>query len=97
MCPRGQKCSQGLHLCFLARFVCSPYNRLKNLSAAVNATRSATRILLKERGLQTKVNFFAQKFSYIGPMLNKLMQLKCITKGGQGGGGAEPPAVGRFL
>ena len=32
---------------FLARFVSGPYNRLKNLTAAVNATRSATRILLR--------------------------------------------------
>ena len=30
---------------FLARFVPGPYSRLKNLSAAVNATRSATSIL----------------------------------------------------
>ena len=39
---------------FLARFVCRPKNRLKNLSAAVNATRSASRILQTERELEQK-------------------------------------------
>ena len=45
----------------LARCVIGAYNRLKNLSAAVNATRSATRILVKERGLESKVNFFLHR------------------------------------
>ena len=44
----------------LARFVCGPYTHLKTRSAAVNATRSATRILLKGRRLEQQVNFFAQ-------------------------------------
>ena len=45
----------------LARFVCGRYNRLKNLSAEVNATTSATRVLLRERGLEPKVNVFCTK------------------------------------
>ena len=69
---------------FLARFVSGPYNRLKNLSAAVNATRSATRILLRGRGLEPKPNFVAQKWSSLGPMLNKLMLLKRVTEGAWG-------------
>ena len=40
---------------FLNRFVSGPYNRLKNLTAAVNATNSATRILIvKREGNRTK-------------------------------------------
>ena len=35
---------------FLTRFVTGPYNRLETLSAAVNATKSATRILIVKRG-----------------------------------------------
>ena len=57
------------------------YNRLKNLSKAVNATRNATRILLKGAGLNQNQNYFAQKLSNLGPVLNKLMQLERITKG----------------
>ena len=44
----------------LARFACGPYNRLKSLFTAVNATRSATRILLRSRGLEPK-KFFLHK------------------------------------
>ena len=65
---------------FNARFVCGPYNCLKNLSAAVNATRSATRILQKGSGLEPKVISFAQKLSNLGPLLNRPMQLKRITE-----------------
>ena len=43
----------------LTRFACGSYNRLKNLSAGVNATRCATRVLLRERGLEPKVNVFS--------------------------------------
>ena len=71
---------------FVARFVSGPYNRLKNLSAAVNETRSAVRILIRMRGLNQLFN--------LGPVLNKLMQLKRITKGGLG---AELPVAGQFL
>ena len=85
---------------FLARFVSGPYNRLKNLSAAVNASRSTTRILLRERGLVPKVNFFAQKLSNLGPVLKKLMQPKRITEGtwegigvARGAQGARPPQL----
>ena len=46
---------------FLACFASGPYDRLKNLSAAVNATRSAIRILPRGRGLEPKVNFFCTK------------------------------------
>ena len=35
--------------------------------------------------------FFAQKFSNLGPVLNKPMQLKCVAEG------AELPAAGWFL
>ena len=62
------------------------------MSAGVNATRSATRVLLRERGLEPKVNVFAQKLSNLGPVLNKQpLQLKRVTKG------ADLPAAGRFL
>ena len=71
---------------FLARFQCRPKTRLKNLSVAVNATRSATRILLRERELEPKVKFFALRLSNLGPVLNKLMQLHRIP-------GKEPPAA----
>ena len=46
---------------FLSRFVFCPYNRSKNLSAAVNVTRSATRIFVRGRGLEPTVNFFCTK------------------------------------
>ena len=66
---------------FSAYFVSGQPNRLKNLSAAVNATRSATRILLRGKGGKTKSRiFFAQKLSNLGPVLNKLMQLKRVTE-----------------
>ena len=44
-----------------ARFVYGAYDRFKNLSAAVNATKSGTWILVRERGLRSKVNFFCTK------------------------------------
>ena len=74
----------------LVRFVCNPYNRLKNLSAAVNATRNSTRILIRGRGLQPKLNFFAQK----SPEQTDATQA-CHRRGPEGG--AEPPATGEFL
>ena len=76
---------------FLGRFVSCPYNCLKNLTAAVNVTKSATRIFLKGKGLESKAKFFTQKFSNLGPVLNKLMQLKRITERELR---AEPPAAG---
>ena len=65
------------------RFVCAPYNCLKNLFTAVNATRSATRMLLRGRGVESKVVcfFFAQKLPTLGHVLNKPQQLKRITEG----------------
>ena len=45
----------------LARFVCGPFNRLKNLFARVNAARSTSRVLLRERGLEQKANVFCTK------------------------------------
>ena len=52
--------------------------RLKNLSAAVNATKNVTKILLWGVN-QELFFFFAQKLSDLGPVLNKLMQLKRVT------------------
>ena len=75
----------------LARFVSAPCNRLKNLSAVVNAIRSATRIFLRKRGFEPKVNFFAQKLSNLGSVMNELMQLNRITERAWG---AEPPTAG---
>ena len=66
-------------------------NRLKTLSAAVNANKSATRILLK-RG-ETKI-IFSQKLSNFGLVLNKLMQLERVTDWGLG---AEPSTTGQCL
>ena len=63
-------------------------NRLKTLSAAVNAAQLATTILLK-RG-ETKI-IFAQKLSNLGLLLNKLMQLERVTDRGLG---AEPQPLG---
>ena len=52
---------------FVARFVSGPHNRLKTLSAAVKATRSAIRILLRgSRVLEPNVNFSAQNLSNLG-------------------------------
>ena len=59
--------------------------------AGVNATRSATRILLREKGREPKEMFFAQKLSNLGPVLNKPLLFKRVTEG------AEPPAAGQFL
>ena len=64
----------------LALFVCGTYNRLKNLFAAVNATRRAIRILIRERGARIKKKLFEQKLSNLGLVLNKLIQLKRTTK-----------------
>ena len=54
-----------------------------------------------------KSNFFAQRLSDLGSVLNKLMQLKRVTNGGilvskyivtvNGGLGAKSPVAGRFL
>ena len=41
-------------------------------------------------------NIWAQKLSNLGPVLNKLMQLKRITEGAWGGR-EEPPATRQFL
>ena len=67
----------------LARFTCSPYNRLKNLFAGVNATRSTTRILLREMRLQPKV-FFAQKLSNLGPRAEQIDATHAYHRGGRG-------------
>ena len=45
----------------------------------------------KGRGLELKVNFFAQKLSNFDPVLSKLMQLKRVTEG------TEPQAAGQIL
>ena len=58
------------------------------MSAGVNATRSATRVLLGERGLEPKGMFFAQNLSNLDPVLNKPLLLKRVTEG------AEPPVAG---
>ena len=78
---------------FLARFECGPYNRLKNPSVAMNAPRSATRILLRGRGIEPKENFFPRKLSNLGPLLSKLMQLKHVTEGVWG---QSPQPLGDF-
>ena len=80
---------------FSGRFLSSPYNRLQNLSAAVNASRSTTRILLRGKRLEPKVKFFLhKKLPNLGPTLNELMQLKRITEAAWG---TEPPIAGRFI
>ena len=66
-------------------------NRLKTLSAAVNAAKRANRILQK-RG-KTKV-IFAQKLSNLGLVLNKRIKLERVTDRGLG---AEPPTTGQCL
>ena len=56
------------------------------MSTGVNATRSATRVLLSKRergGLNQRQMFFAQKLSNLGPMLNKPLLLKRVTEGAQ--------------
>ena len=81
---------------FLSRFVCSPYNRFKNLSAAVNATRSANRILLKGMGLEPKV-IFCPKLSDLGPELKKTDITQARLKRGLGAlpnRGAQPAIMG---
>ena len=64
---------------FLSLFHLRPINCLKNLSTAMNATRHATRILL--RGMNQKKFFLLKKLSDLGPVLNKLMLFKCVTCG----------------
>ena len=51
------------------------------MSAGVNAIRSASRVLLRERGREPKGMFFAQKLSNLGPVLNKPLLLKRVTEG----------------
>ena len=43
------------------------------------------------RGFEPNVNFFAQKLSNLGSVMNELMQLKRITERAWG---AEPPTAG---
>ena len=66
-------------------------NCLKTLSAAVNAAKRATRILVKRGG--TKI-IFAQKLSDLGLVLNKLMQTERVTDRGLR---AEPPTTEQCL
>ena len=75
-------------LLFLARFLSGLHNRLKNLSEAVNATRSAIRIFLRRGVLKRTVKLFCTKIACLGLVLSKLMQLKPITEGAWG---ASPP------
>ena len=56
-------------------------NRLKNLSAAVNATRSSTRIWYEGGDLNQKQIFLKLKLSNLGHVLNKPLQIKRITEG----------------
>ena len=58
------------------------------MSAGVNATRSVTRVLVRERDLNQKQMFFAQKLSNLGFVLNKPLLIKRVTEG------PEPPAAG---
>ena len=57
------------------------HSRLKNLSTAVNATRRATKILLRRVNQLIKVNFFGRKPPDVAPVLNKQLQLKRVTDG----------------
>ena len=52
------------------------------MSTGMNATRSATKVLLRERRLEPKVNIFAQ-LSDLGPVLNKPLLFKRVTEGAQ--------------
>ena len=56
----------------------------------MNATRSATRILLRRRGLEPKLKFFAQKLSNLGSVSNKLMQLMRSIEWAKGGQSLQP-------
>ena len=62
---------------------CGPYNRLKNLSAAVNAIRSATRVLLRERGLEPKVNVFCTKIVYFRSRAEQTVTTQACHSGGK--------------
>ena len=67
------------------------YNRLKNvMSAGVNATRSATRVLLRERRLEPKVNVFCTKIVRFRSRAEQTVATKRVTEG------VEPPAAGDF-
>ena len=57
------------------------HNRLRNLSAAVNAAKRATRMLLRGVNQTFFVVFFAEKLYNLGLVLNKLMQVKRVTGG----------------
>ena len=43
-------------------------------------TRSATTVLLRERGFAPKVNVFCKKLSNLGHVLSKPLQLKRVTE-----------------
>ena len=64
---------------FLSSFHLRPIIKLKNLSAAVNANRRTTMILL--RRCEPKVVFFAPKLPDLSSVLNELVQLKCVADG----------------
>ena len=68
---------------FLARFVSGPYNRLKTLSAAVNAVKSATRISIAKRGeLEPKANFFCTKIFYFRSHAERTDATQAYHRGG---------------
>ena len=81
---------------FLARFVSGPFNRLKNLTAPVNATRRGTRILLREKGLEPQVNFFSTKIVSFQPRAEQTDATFAYHRVGLKGW-AEHPAAERFL
>ena len=63
------------------------YNRLQNLTAAVNATTSATRISLRGRELEPKANlfFFCTKNVQFRPRTEQTDAIQAYHRGGLGG------------
>ena len=67
-------------------------NRWKNKSTAVNATKNATKILL--RGLEPKVKFFCTKIVQFRPRAEQTDATPAYHRGSLE---AEPPTAGLFL
>ena len=65
---------------FLTSFRLQPIIKLKNLSAAVNAIPDVQPWFYKE-GVNQKLFIFAPKLPDLSPVLNELMQLKCVADG----------------
>ena len=68
----------------LSSFRTRPKKLLENSVSSSECDQKLTRILLRGGSLNQTQNFFVQKLSNLGPVLNKPMRLKRITEGAWG-------------